>query len=617
MAKQSGKDDNDALQECTTSRQDLEQALETMVERIATLEQTSYLLREKLVSSTNLRKPTSSSNSATNEDVETPSTLPPPENEGFFGTTSLLQQFETLQKCVDHAQTVMDETRHSSRATSPEPVRWEVTNRDENKGLHVLEQEARKIVQSSFDRSVNAYFEYVNPQYRALNEKWFRERLADFIESVPTANSKAADKYQFLALLNLMHAEMLILSEHWSKPLKSTRAPGWEWFSRADNILNHLTWLGQGNFVTLHCYLIAARYLMYVEKPKAAYDFISKAVGLCWSLGLHDQRSWTGCDAFETIMRQRAFWALFHIERRATFSLGAPYLIRKCDIHVGFPPDVEDQFLARDKAVPDDCWTNGSLHEYTRAITQWGEFCAEIWDSCLCASAERPSTQEFITAMDLRIEEAVVNLPRSLKWEQQSDQWLQESSAVIHSNMYQSANSLLMFNQLRLLLRQECMLNLTHDDNTAHECVSIASQSINVAHSMYHAAAFHSSDRFMLCVYLVGGLIPLICVILRKANNIEHRSAAAAAFQRNHSLLRDMAPGFSVARHSLQRMNRIIATTQKVIGSLGEDDLVSTLPSFEDFDFTALDNMSFLDLGAEVNFNEYLLQGAKPGNFLV
>jgi len=120
-----------------------------------------------------------------------------------------------------------------------------------------------------------------------------------------TSHRESADFYQFMALTNMIHAEVnhsnaklcarytnqrqiKILSEDWAD---SNIVPGWDDFCRAENILSHLTWLGNGNILTIQCLLIKARYLLYIEKADCAYDTMSRAVSLCFKLGLHDQPS--------------------------------------------------------------------------------------------------------------------------------------------------------------------------------------------------------------------------------------------------------------------------------------------------------------------------------------
>ena len=122
-------------------------------------------------------------------------------------------------------------------------------------------------------------------------------------------------------------------------------------------------------------------------------------------------------------------------------------------------------------------------------------------------------------------------------------------------------------NQLRLLLRQDSMLSLGYGETMASECVSIASNSIDVISACFAAPSHKPTDRFSSTLYLVGSLLPLVCVIAKHDNKPTTRSKAIEAFQKDLALLQEMAPNFSAARHSLRRLHRVIKTTVRAIES--------------------------------------------------
>ena len=160
------------------------------------------------------------------------------------------------------------------------------------------------------------------------------------------------------------------MSEDWAD---SNTVPGWNDFCRAENILTHLTWLGNGNILTIQILLIKARYLLYIEKADSAYDTMSRVVSLCYKLGIHDQPSWIarGCTPFEIVMRQRIFWTTFYLERNVAFNCGSPYLIRETDFKVDLPLNLEDLKMFPNEPLPAE-YPELSYGPYLSAAVKWG-----------------------------------------------------------------------------------------------------------------------------------------------------------------------------------------------------------------------------------------------------
>ena len=113
---------------------------------------------------------------------------------------------------------------------------WEHLARGEMKDLGTLEKETRSMKMDSLRTSVNLFFDRLNPQYPCLNENEFRSMLDSFIGN-DTNRMGNGDWYQFMALINLIEAEVTVLTHDGPH---STNAPGRDEFCRAENILNHL-----------------------------------------------------------------------------------------------------------------------------------------------------------------------------------------------------------------------------------------------------------------------------------------------------------------------------------------------------------------------------------------
>lgn len=137
-------------------------------------------------------------------------------------------------------------------------------------------------------------------------------------------------------------------------------------------------------------------------------------------------------------------------------------------------------------------------------------------------------------------------------------------------------------NQLRLLLRQQSLLTAAYDGATAKDCVSIATNSIEIIHAQFISPTYRSTDRFSSVLYLIGSLLPLICVIVKGENDGQTCADAIDALTRDLSMLSQMSPYFSVARHTLRRLHRVIQTTRRAISRCHHaEQLMLDLNDFE------------------------------------
>jgi hypothetical protein len=279
--------------------------------------------------------------------------------------------------------------------------------------LDLLEQHMLQGNHQELRDAVDVFFELLNPHYPCVCENEFRPQFEAFLSSDPNYPWKSSDRYQFLALINLIAAESKALRED---STLSQAPPGWDEFCHAENILHRLSWLGKANLLTIQCLIVKARYLLYIEKGSGAYDTIGRATRLCVQLGLHNQASWTQCSAFEVVMRQRIFWTVFYLERHVSLNNGNPYQLRDSDIRVDLPANHDDKLLFPNQPLPPPgCITSpcGSLS----ASVKWGRLAAELWDEVLGVHACKQGNEEFVVTLDARIKFAVEQLPPHLQWE--------------------------------------------------------------------------------------------------------------------------------------------------------------------------------------------------------
>ena len=109
------------------------------------------------------------------------------------------------------------------------PITWHNLPRADVKNIQTLEQEIRLNDIAILHNSVDITFSYLNPHYPCLNGNQFRAQFESFPAN-DTSQMINTDWHQFVALLNLIQAEVAVLSNDWPN---SSRAPAWEKFCRA------------------------------------------------------------------------------------------------------------------------------------------------------------------------------------------------------------------------------------------------------------------------------------------------------------------------------------------------------------------------------------------------
>jgi hypothetical protein len=272
-----------------------------------------------------------------------------PLNEGFHAASGLAPSIEALKKSIIPNGENQGHSETNSQS-APAPINWQDLSRGETKSLNVLEKETREI--DGLRPMLDLFFNRLNPQYPCLNENEFRLRLETFLTDDTSPAGKDGDWFQFIALVNILLAEVKILSDDRTE---SGNAPGWEEFLRTESILTHLIWLGNGNLWTIQILINKARYLLLVEKSDAAYEILGQTVRLCFTLGLHNQASWTVNDPFQHEMRKRIFYSIVCFDRNLALNNGTPCLLRECDFMVDLPRSFDDKEMYKNTPLPPEC----------------------------------------------------------------------------------------------------------------------------------------------------------------------------------------------------------------------------------------------------------------------
>lgn len=499
------------------------------------------------------------------EDAATPKYSTPStsldSSETFHGATSLYEPLRVL----DGTSVVGREpgVPHDSASSS-----WQNLNRTHVKDIRITERALKNNI-PGLRHSLDIYFSYLNPHYPILNENDFRTKFESFVDDGHQPDS--ADDCQFIALINLIHGIVQILHDNCLDPKV---VPGWQEFCRAESIMSQLfSFGGEGNIVTIQCLFLKSHYLLYLEKGDSAFDTMGRIVHLCFLLRLHNQSAWTNCSDYEIHMRQRIFWSVFNQERILAINCGVPYLIRELDFKVDFPKHFDDKAIIPGQPLQAVESIERSFSSYLFCAAKWGKLAGEIWDSLFSVNAQTPlgRDSEFRITMDARILYTLSQFPSHLQWERNVRHLVGNSD--IPPYLFRQALILhLQMNQLRLHLRQESMLGLKYNRTIAEECVLIATSSVNAIHAYYHSRYHKQTNRYSSILYLMGSLLILVCVIVKSDNDQCTRSQAIESFKKGLYIHNELSTNFTMARHALHRMHRIIGRTQEVINSFQTAD---------------------------------------------
>ncbi|KIX06721.1 uncharacterized protein Z518_04697 [Rhinocladiella mackenziei CBS 650.93] len=487
-----------------------------------------------------------------------------PDRNVFNGGPSILKPLNTLEKVGNNAgDGGNDDDAANSRSGAKQDCLlsacsnisecylrelrlWDANIR--HQGIHPLRE------------PIDVYFSLMNPHYPCLDEDLFREVFDRYVCNY-LLQDVTLDRIQFIALVYLIVAVVKIVKEFCAE---DNVVPGWYEFTRAEHLLNHVIRTGKGDLATTQCLILKASYLLYIERHDWAYDVMGTAVRLCFQLGLHNQKSWTGASPFERHMRIRIFWCIYCLERNIAHQCGAPYQINEKDIAVDPPSELPSG--SRGFVV-----SEGSISPIPSQIAtiKWARLCSDMWDSMFGVKSQ-PATAEFIAVTDARILLLLEEVPEPLRWSSETIRKL-EYLQYPHYVVRQSIVLHLRANHLRLLLRRSDLLDAKNGGRTAPLCVEIAASSINAMHEYHFSPLKQNTERFPTVSFLSGALVALTAVILGNKVDANTSQKAEAAFQKAIHLLEDMSPGFSLSRRLLRRFQSVIQAATRTMTTAPED----------------------------------------------
>lgn len=139
------------------------------------------------------------------------------------------------------------------------------------------------------------------------------------------------------------------------------------------------------------------------------------------------------------------------------------------------------------------------------------------------------------------------------------------------------------------------MQSLNFDDKMAQDCSLIASSNISAIHDIYHSRMYCPLDRFSICEWLTSSILPLICILVKPSGDLACQNRAMEAYQDAISLLQDMAPRFSPARHALSRMRKLTRAADRAVGRLQFPDGPNSNSTDPDLDTLILELSGVFD----------------------
>ncbi|KAL2823605.1 hypothetical protein BDW59DRAFT_163181 [Aspergillus cavernicola] len=560
---------------------DVSESLLQMMSRISELERDCTFLRSQLPLSQE-RDAASPAGSCSNRTPEAGDDLEAPADNSFQGPTSLMKPIGLLSNTIAESDGSPSKSSRMDDHMPQAVLDWADISGSDARMMEAAERDTNFQDTAHMEALIPTFFEQINPYYPSINENEFRSHIAHI--AAPMSESpflSKPDRYQLVALANLIMAEVRLLSDEW---IKSEAVPGWANFCRSERILGRLIRHGNGNRLTIQCLIVKARYLMNLERGNAAHETICRAVRLCFQLGFHDASSWGHCPPFEVVMRQRIFWTVFYLERGFALNCGYPYNIRELDIRVDLPAAYDDRELFPDQPLPSRTADKWSYAPNLLASVKWARLTAEIWDT-LFAVNHPPVDPEFVPSMDARIVYTMDHFPSFFHapaahspgghvvdqapfiWHQGAIQrlvciLLPPSAPTMVKSKH--ANDLSQrHQQLRLLLRQESLLSLEYDDNAARDCQEIISSTLKMLQGP-PAVGSVPAGRLSVVFYITVTLLPLICLINgRRTTSI--RPDAVACFRTELEMLQRLGASVGMARHVLSNMQDIIVATKSVI----------------------------------------------------
>ncbi|KAK4934552.1 hypothetical protein LTR10_024210 [Elasticomyces elasticus] len=463
----------------------------------------------------------------------------------FTGGPEILKPFDVLEKRVGNS---VSDAGGDRSATSPASAKQDCLLSVCSDNSECYLRELRLWDASSAQQGMQARKEAVDVYFSLLNPHYF-----DRYTTNRSLRSITLERIQLIILVYLVVAVVKIVQDFCPQ---DNVIPGWYEFIRAEHLLNHIIRTGKGNLVTLQCLILKSSYLLYIERHDWAYDVMGTSVRLCFQLGIHNQQSWTGMTDFDVHMRIRIFWCIYCLERNIAHQCGAPYQINEKDIAIDLPAELQSGLRGLVSI-------EGSLTPIPNqlATIKWARLCSDMWDAMFGVNARQVNT-EFVVVTDARILLLLNEVPPALRWTSATLKAI-DGMQYPHFIVRQSIVLHLRVNHLRLLLRRSDLLDTKNGGRTASLCVEIAASSVDAMYEYRYSPLKQNTERFPTTSFLSGTIAALTAVIL--ANKVDRASfqVASNALRKAVELLEDIAPGFSLARRLLRRLQNVIrATTQ-------------------------------------------------------
>lgn len=255
------------------------------------------------------------------------------------------------------------------------------TARNQDREMVSLEDLRGLPATSRLNHLMNLYFDHMHAFFPCIDEDEFKEALSQFAKDRSISRT-------FYMLVCMILAVATYLDPRTHPTATTSCPPGWNYFLMAEKEFS-----SNVNTRLIQYYTVKAIYLIHIERLTPSYREIGTAVQLAFSLGLHDESTWT-CSENQKSTRRSLWWTIYYLDRRIAQKCWKPYLIRENEVLVS-PVDSE---------------------QYLYTAVHWARLWSIVWDSMFALGATKPLPMEQIEVLDAQILHAQRQVCESLQW---------------------------------------------------------------------------------------------------------------------------------------------------------------------------------------------------------
>ncbi|KAJ5663072.1 hypothetical protein N7507_003803, partial [Penicillium longicatenatum] len=181
---------------------------------------------------------------------------------------------------------------------------------------------------------------------------------------------------------------------------------GWSLYNAArdmfGDLLNGFSQCTDQIFV-LQTVLLMVVYLFRIDAHGPAEKVLALSISHAHHLGLHRNRVVESMASFESEMSRRLWWCLYLLDRRLAIETGRPFLIQDVNVDVGYPRNVDDEWLTRSQSTPEEHNTDESITEpemapvpYLIAMANYSKVVGKVWEALYGAATSETTPSPLL-----------------------------------------------------------------------------------------------------------------------------------------------------------------------------------------------------------------------------